>query len=130
MLNKKFHKKFFLFVCSFLMYSTLLVYSSHSVKANEDITVTTACEDVTLFYHEKNSNTKEVTFRVTGTPGNMVSLHINEYLGDWVTSKYITLPSNGVIYTTFKVPNGSYLLTVVQESPCSGSLKPFFFTMN
>jgi len=115
-----------------LLLSTFSLFEGSTLAAgsSNENTTAAACENVTLVYYSKNSWTKEVIFKVTGTPGNMVSLHINKYLGGWVKSSYSYLPSNGIDYITVQVDNGSYEANVNQESPCIDQAGPIFFTMN
>lgn len=96
--------------------------------ANKDNQLMSTCVTPDLIYYEKNSSTKEVTFLVTGTPGDSATIYVYKYLGDLVSAHYVALNSLGNGKITFKVNNGSYEATLKQS--CGGTDGPLFFTMN
>jgi len=90
-------KKMISLVLSILVISTFSIFTGNTLAAGggNEVTSVAACQDVSLLYYSKNTITKEVTFKVTGTPGNMISLHIYKYLGARLSSTYEYLPSSG-----------------------------------
>lgn len=138
-------KKKILLVFSFLLMSTLFIFSSKAIVTATSIEVenelevdpvtemqpAAACKSLSLEYISKNTITKEVVFRVIGTPGNMVSVDIYKFLSGSgpIMGTYTYLGSSGVEDFTFTVPNGSYEAVANQYSPCDGGTS-LFFTMN
>ncbi|GGJ77702.1 hypothetical protein [Virgibacillus salexigens] len=109
-----------------LMIFSIMAVPSNKVEAAE----TTACTNVDISIYYMNDSTKQITFRVTGTPGNEVQFAIHDALADpydYVT--YFDMPSSGVKYISRDFSNyeGLYRAYVYQYSPCSRAFNILFW---
>lgn len=132
-------KKMLSILFRFLVVGIFFAIGTQPVKASTEITTETtteistqaACVSPTLTYESKNTATKTLGFKATGTPGNMVSIKLTKYLtGTVAYGGFAYLNSSGVAYIELTVANGSYEAVLTQESPCSGSTPAIFVTMN